>query len=176
MINITLYTTLNNLCGYIAMWVVRQSPYAAPDNLEKVIIEFAAKAQKYKFVEISVLGIDMISAERDDLKELLETELLTIPEVLNWNERKNGNKSPFGVCSMYDKPSPDNDFIDLDALVMNIIRSVHEEELKAWCEYNNFEKNQKKWVNKLRNWWYNHITCKLPSTLPVSNPTTPENL
>lgn len=56
---------------------------------------------------------------------MIEQYLLTIAQVRQWNERKNGNKSPFGFTSRYDGPTdPDDDFIDLDALRMNIVCGV----------------------------------------------------
>jgi len=42
-----------------------------------------------------------------------------------WNERKNGNKAEFQFITHYsiDK-NPDDDFIDLDALIRNVANSI----------------------------------------------------
>jgi hypothetical protein len=119
------------LLGFIAQSATRQSPYNAPEGLVEVLIEFKQRIKDYTFDNQD----DFISADRSFLNNLLKKELLTIPQVEKWNERKNGNKSPFGFCSAYDKPNPDNDFIDLDALVMNITRDCikHDQEFRDNC-------------------------------------------
>ena len=48
-----------------------------------------------------------------------------IPEFLAWNERKNGNQLEYKFLDRYSKDdNPDDDFIDLDALIRNVANSI----------------------------------------------------
>jgi hypothetical protein len=59
------------------------------------------------------------------IKEYLKTLLYQIPEFMLWNERKNGNKSKFQFVTRYSKNiDPDNDFIDIDALICNVANGI----------------------------------------------------
>jgi hypothetical protein len=111
----------SDLLGYVAMWSTRQSPYLAPDGLTEVLSEFKKRADKRGFETCQ--DFVFVEATRENLLKILKEDLLTLPQVLAWNERKNGNKARFSFVSRYGKPHPDNDFIDLDALTGNIIRS-----------------------------------------------------
>ncbi len=110
--------TSNSVMGALAKWAVRQSPYHRPENLEIVLDKFYALIKG----ELDDTPSKYIK-KFDSWKELyvwLESRLKSIPEFLLWNERKNGNQAPYGFSSRYDSPEPDNDFIDLDALIRNI--------------------------------------------------------
>lgn len=115
----------STLLGALADNAVRQSPYHRPDNLELVL-------DKYHEIITPVFEkAPMKVAELTDkqLKELI-ARLGEIPEYLAWNERKNGNKADFKFTSRYDTHSnPDDDFIDLDALEMNIFNQCISEQL-----------------------------------------------
>lgn len=103
----------HEVAGMLAMWAIRQSPYDCPDNLETVVKRFT------ELWPDEVAGMKRWHSQEElhsKLKEVCEQ----IPEFLAWNERKNGNQSPFGFSSRYDKPSADDDFIDLDALWRNV--------------------------------------------------------
>lgn len=122
------FVSLDAMTGYVAMWASRQSPYHAPDGLTAVLREFHRRALDRRMTdEWCIESWPCILATRDNLRAVVEECLLVIPQVLLWNERKNGNKSPFGFSSRYDRPHPDDDFIDLDALRMNIVRSCLED-------------------------------------------------
>lgn len=121
---------VTGVCGYIAMWATRQSPYHAPDGLDGVLRLFQASVSKESCLELhfgsSWLRLDVQCPEAH-LRKILQEHLFAIPQVRKWNERKNGNPSPFGFVSRYDRPNPDDDFIDLDAMVRNISQAVMEE-------------------------------------------------
>lgn len=110
--------TNNMVRGHIAMNGVRQSPYICPDNLP-IVLEKINDIMKKEFTE----GIESLRMRwfksNIELQKWLKKHLETIPEFTAWNERKNGNKAPYGCCDRYSKPHPDNDFIDLDALYRN---------------------------------------------------------
>ena len=112
------------LLGAIANCAVRQSPYHRPDNLELVL-------DKYHEIVAPVFEKSPLKVAELTPKELEEliAKLGDIPEYRAWNERKNGNKSPLQFTSRYDVGgNPDDDFIDLDALEMNVFRLCVEED------------------------------------------------
>jgi hypothetical protein len=101
----------------LAKWAVAQSPYHRPNNLEVVLDKlndgFGKWEKEYNYFSYK------------DLKNYLESMLKTIPEFLLWNERKNGNKSQYKFVDRYStNNNPDDDFIDLDALIRNIANSI----------------------------------------------------
>jgi len=104
-----------SLLGEIANWAVQQSPYHRPDNLEVVLDKF----------DKIIAGVpDYPKLSYGEIKELLD-ELKEIPEVALWNERKNGDKSEYKFVDRYSKEeNPDDDFIDLDALIRNVANSI----------------------------------------------------
>lgn len=98
------------LIGSFAGGAVTQSPYLLPDNLPEAIKDVF---DALKFDDYSMMT-------RKQLQDLLENIFENTPSVEIWNHRKNGNESRYGFCSRYDKPDPDDDFIDLGALARNI--------------------------------------------------------
>lgn len=121
---------LSTVCGHIAMWAARQSPYHAPDALTEVLKQFqisvANEECHEKHLSSFWLRLDATHPAQH-LRKILKEHLFADPNVRAWNERKNGNQSPYGFCSRYDRPDPDNDFIDLDALVGNIANTCIQE-------------------------------------------------
>lgn len=106
------------ILGEIAHWAVCQSPYHRPDNLETVLDSFNQA--------ISTIS-DYPAFSYDEIRELLQG-LKEIPEFVAWNERKNGNQSQDKFTSRFDgKGNPDDDFIDLDALIRNVANSLFRE-------------------------------------------------
>lgn len=158
------------LYGEIARWATRQSPYHAPEGMVEVLTQFQKNLVKRESEnnphEFPYPGF--IRADKKTLLHVLKVELLIIPQVQAWNERKNGNNSPFGFCSRYDKPNPDDDFIDLDALIWNIARSCiqHDHESRE-------QDRPRRWWEI--NWWYRlKLKLQLRSVVPCC-PETPLN-
>lgn len=114
--------SLDSLSGFVAMWATRQSPYRAPDGLTDVLLKFRQQALTFRLPDFPD-DWPILKASRVNLVSCLDKCLFTIPQVMAWNDRKNGRQSPLGFLSRYDKPNPDDDFIDLDALKNNIVRS-----------------------------------------------------
>lgn len=113
------WITFRMLRGHIAMWAVRLSPYPCPDNLAEVLQAFQDTARRC--FDDNGMG----NLNRAELCELLDKHLLSQPYVQAWNNRKNGNDAPYQFVSTFSgEPHPDNDFIDLDALLLNIVRST----------------------------------------------------
>lgn len=115
-----MYVSPSQAAGTLAMWAVRQSPYPVPDNLAVVVSRFAELFPSDEF------GLHEVG-DQEELYRLVAQISEQIPELLAWNERKNGRDGP-GFVSRYDKPSPDDDFIDLSALWNNVSRSIAAEE------------------------------------------------
>lgn len=108
-----LWITRDRMCGELASWAVQQSPYAVPDNLAEAITTF----HKLWPCDQSI-GM----GEWSDMAALEDAVVATmdqVPEILAWNNRKNG-RDGMGFSSRYDQPQPDDDFIDMGALARNI--------------------------------------------------------
>ena len=120
----TYLTTLNTLCGYVALMAIQQSPYVCPDNLELVLRKFAENAQELaSFVDGGMVFFRFHQPKGIEL--VLRQALLSIPEAEAWNEPKSGHgEQNIFVGRHSPQVSPDDDFIDLDALVRNISQSV----------------------------------------------------
>jgi hypothetical protein len=121
---------VNSLRGIVARWAVQQSPYPnGPKCLDQVLVtvtdRFNASPGKEK-----VMGTTIIRLPRE--RKLIMSfvkKLLDMPEVQAWNERANRRDGP-GFKSAYDDEDahdPDDDFIDIDALVHNIAASLMEQ-------------------------------------------------
>lgn len=115
----TFLVSKRDILSEVAHWAVAQSPYHRPYNLEIVLDKLNTLLGEWK----ENLGYRKMTYP--DIKEYLKTILFQIPEFMLWNERKNGNKSEFQFVSRYSKDiDPDNDFIDLDALIRNVANSI----------------------------------------------------
>jgi hypothetical protein len=115
-----MFVSPSQAAGALAMWAIRQSPYPIPDNLGIVVERFTELFPSDEF------GLHEV-ADQEALYALVGSISEQIPELLAWNERKNGREG-MGFSSRYDKPSPDDDFIDLSALWNNVARTIAAEE------------------------------------------------
>lgn len=120
-----LWITKKRVAGDLASWAVQQSPYDVPDALSEALVKFQAAWPGDEFGMRQWPSMDALE------KVIFET-FETVPEILAWNERKNGREGP-GFSSRYDQPSPDDDFIDLHALARNVAMSV-------WADAVDFKK------------------------------------
>lgn len=107
-----------SLLGAVAKWSVQQSPYHRPDNLELVLDKLHELTEpEFKKHRLGYMEF----ASMRDVGKFVSENLRQIPEYTAWNDRKNGDNSPYGFTSAYDGPgNPDDDFIDLDALERNV--------------------------------------------------------
>jgi hypothetical protein len=125
---------IQTILGHIAMWAVRQSPYHSPDGLLEVLNEFNRRvASRFD-------SNGMVKMTNKELEKMLWDNLTQIHQFNLWNERKNGNQSPYGFVDRYTKPNPDNDFIDLHALVRNVRLSVQRENERDEVFNSNFDR------------------------------------
>lgn len=120
-----LYVTTSELVGEVAHWAVRQSPYPVPERLEAALSAFAARVEDDFGAELSVGHVRLKKfADAGDLERYLEETLLPIPEVAAWNERRNGRDGPGFVAAFMARPDPDDDFVDLHALIRNVAMGI----------------------------------------------------
>ena len=108
------------LIGESARWAINQSPYYVPDNLEIVLRKFSDLLPTYTFDG----GYGFKKMKKDEFSKWLFDIITQIPELVNWNNPKNGNNSQYLFTSRYDEPAPDSNFVDLHALVRNIKQSL----------------------------------------------------
>jgi len=114
--------TLNSLLGYISMWAVRQSPYTSPAGLAEVLEKFEGMVKQF-FTE-GVPTLPMRTFTERQLESLLVEYLVRIDHVQKWGEPKNPSTGIAVVVTATGRPQPDDDSIDLHALVGNIARST----------------------------------------------------
>lgn len=99
--------------GAFAYWVVAQSPYDAPD-ITPALEAFSG------YVGGKIANDIPVKFTYSELKDFINEDVFeSIPEIEKLNHRKNG-RDGMGFCSRYDKPAPDDDFIDLGALARNV--------------------------------------------------------
>jgi len=116
------YRSRNEIVGALAMWAVRQSPYPVPEKLSEALLSFYEKMPAD-----DIVGVLTEWPSLDALYASIWDAIERVPEIVAWNSRRNG-RDGMGFVSRYDKPSPDDDFIDLHALCNNVARSVWEDE------------------------------------------------
>jgi hypothetical protein len=120
-----IYVSKSSLLGTFAKYAVSQSPYHRPDNLELVLDKLNELISPP--FDKAPLGIGDFS-DFVSLEAFLQRMCAKIPEFVEWNDRKNGNDAPMHFTSRYDKDdNPDDDFIDLDALLRNVASEVERE-------------------------------------------------
>jgi hypothetical protein len=124
-----------SLCGHFAMWAVRQSPYPCPDNLAAVLGRLKVAATAWCAHDpYTVSNFPMRMATQHELTLFVHRFVHNDPDVQAWNQPRSGHTAAFIVVSRYDRPAPDDDIIDLDALTRNVCRTTWEEQARdaAW--------------------------------------------
>lgn len=112
------------LLGAVAKWAVEQSPYHRPDNLEVVLDKLHELTKGY----FATFPMSYAEIDSQDVLKFVRDMLRQISEYTAWNDRKNGNDAPMKFTSRYDTDdNPDDDFIDLDALEMNVTNEITKE-------------------------------------------------
>jgi hypothetical protein len=112
-------TTCDEVLGALADWAVQQSPYVCPDNLQQALEEFA---RELPFDRESPAGC-IFETSCQWLHKMVRDLIDACPSILAWNKPKLGQHMVV-FTSRYDRPNPDYDFIDLDALARNVAHSV----------------------------------------------------
>jgi hypothetical protein len=114
-VNENMLISRRRVLGELASWAVQQSPYVVPDGLADAIEAFNAAWEG-----------DPLADTFPTMRALEDRIFATfdkVPQIIAWGQRKNG-RDGMGVCSRYDQPHPDDDFIDLHALARNVAMGV----------------------------------------------------
>jgi len=117
------WTFKREITGGLAKWAIRQSGYACPDGLEKVVgyLDACLENEVFKSKEMLELSLCEINKHCWDILEDMK-------EFLAWNECKKGNTPDISFSCRYSKKEhPDDSFIDLDALLHNICLDIRME-------------------------------------------------
>lgn len=120
-----LWTSPHQIVGAFAMWACRQSPYGVPDGLENVCKYLSAALKtEFKWATAGMQELSLCEINKALYDILYEQG---VEEFDAWNERKNG-RDGMGFSSRMDSGSnPDDDFIDLDALLHNVCVTIRDE-------------------------------------------------
>lgn len=133
------WTFKKDITAALAYAAVRLSPYAFPDDLEKVIGYLDACLDKHFKTKIDMAELSLL-----DIKAMYRDYVLELPSVNKWNERKNGKEGNSVSCRYSSKPDPDDDFIDLGALIHNACLLIRDDR-RAFKAFNDkFEKEHGK--------------------------------
>ena len=114
--------THKDVVGQLARWAIQQHPYGAPEGLFELSAKIAEAAQSW--------DIGPPSLKMREFEGWLEVErwiadvLLDHPILKAWNTPRSGHDAPFVAVSRYWSVKPEHDFIDIDALLRNVARSV----------------------------------------------------
>lgn len=114
--------THKDVVGQLARWAVQQHPYGAPEGLFELGAKIAEVAQSW---EIGPPSLKMREfAGWLEFERWLADVLLDHPILKAWNTPRSGHDAPFVAVSRYWSVKPEHDFIDIDALLRNVSRSV----------------------------------------------------
>lgn len=108
----------STVVGYFAMWVVRQSPYLYPDDLEIGIKEFDNALVFDNSTSFN--GEYFIETTCNGLLSAVFKAVAKCGTVMSWNVAKKDNGSSYVFVDRYVTPESDYDIIDVFALSKNI--------------------------------------------------------
>jgi hypothetical protein len=119
--------THKELGGHLANWAIRQHPYGRPEGLFDLVDCITNAAQTW---EIGPPSLKMMEVDGSGpIEKWLRATLVGHPILLAWNTARSGR--PDGLTSRYGGPKPENDFIDIDALLRNVAMSAWQEAHQA---------------------------------------------
>jgi hypothetical protein len=139
------YVSVKELTGHIARWAVALSPYECPHNLVDAIRALDHKAYNLLAHKPLFHRVGFCKMTERQIKTIVESLVLDTPELKEWNRCRSG-KTPevLGVSTHWLSPHPDNDFIDLHALVLQVMSDLR----KDWAAFDDESARQKKIVYK----------------------------
>jgi hypothetical protein len=123
----------NDILGYLSRWSVQQHPYHRPEGLFDLVQEVIAKCRADFKDGIDNLPMHWFGSYRD-LLQWLRSAFEGNVTLKAWNTPRSGHTQQYVFSSRYDAPAPEDDFIDIDALWMNVARDV-------WDDAKEFEKD-----------------------------------
>jgi hypothetical protein len=117
--------THKEIVGHMACWAVRQHPYGRPEGLYDVTDALCAAAQDWPVGPPSMKMRHMSGSQ--EIEVWLRSALHEHAVLKQWNTPRSGHTQPWVFSSRYGGPKPDDDFIDIDALLRNVALSVWRE-------------------------------------------------
>lgn len=114
---------VKDITSYLAKWAISQSPYPYPEKLDVVVKYLHAclirKADESHMINLSLCEINKL------LYEILYEDKIEAFDA--WNKSKNEGPEIKFASRYSDKGNPDDDFIDLDALLHNVCLSLRDD-------------------------------------------------
>ena len=98
----------------VAKWAIRQSPYMPPSGLAE------ACEKLHALLPDGADNLGFFWRAPMDFEAMLHEAIAQVPEIVAWNNPRSGHTAPFVATSRYWGPKPEDDFIDLHALVRNV--------------------------------------------------------
>lgn len=138
------YTSLKDITGGLALFAVKQSPYACPIDLEKVINYLDACLRKSVdwengFAQLSLCDISNL------LYDILYEQGISCFDA--WNKAKK-SKGTIKFVTTHNEEDPDYDFIDLDALLRNVCIHIRDDR-RNFDEFNKrFEEEHRSFLTE----------------------------
>lgn len=130
------WTFPQDIVGAFSMWACRLSPYGVPDGLENVCKYLSASIKTVTAWDVNNMALASLCDISRWLHEILMDQ--GVKEFDAWNVARNIAKDPAAYAARYDddRRKPDNDFIDLHALLHNVCITIRTErrEFKAFNE------------------------------------------
>ena len=137
------WTFKKDIVAAFAKWAIRQSGYACPDNLEKVVGYLDACLDK--MVDWDTCGMTELSL--CDINRLLHEILMDqgISFFDDWNKAKKEwrSDSRFDCMGEAEKVDPDFGFIDLHALLKNVCLDIRTDRRDFEAFNKKFDEEQK---------------------------------
>lgn len=109
----------------VMKWGIRQNPFKGEMPRKALVVVEKLNALLPEFIETT------------NMRAFTSETIDQVPEILDWNlsqvEREHGvnvsdeNRRAFVFVSRYGGPTPEYDFIDIDALKQNVTRSLERE-------------------------------------------------
>lgn len=121
-----------DVIGQMARFAVTQHPYNAPPRLDNVTAVIAHHAKQTFKDGVETHPMQWFESSRDILAWVREA-LKPVEDIMQlWNTPASGHTGHV-FTSRYDGPAPEDDFIDIDALLGNVAREV-------WNDANEYSK------------------------------------
>lgn len=114
--------THQEVIGWMAHWAVRQHPYGRPDGLFDVTDALAEASESWPD------GVPSLRMWRVsgwiEIERWMRAALKDHAVLAAWNAPRSGHTQQIVASSRYWGPKPDDDFIDIDALLRNVALST----------------------------------------------------
>lgn len=114
--------THKDVIGWMAHWAVQQHPYGRPDGLFDITDAIAEASQSWPD-GVSSLRMWRVAGWLE-IERWLGEALKDHPVLTAWNTPHSGHTQQIVASSRYWGPKPEDDFIDIDALLRNVALST----------------------------------------------------